>query len=138
MKILIVEDDKTNSMFLKGIFSPYGEVETAMNGVEALATIERELDQLKKPFDLICLDISMPELDGMSTLVKLRELEESRGHGGLGGSKVIMTTAYDSPKDILGAFKKGCEAYIVKPINREKLFEQVRALGLPLTEASKT
>ena len=125
-------------MFLERVLSPYGTCETAENGLEAIAAVERILGQSKQTFDLICLDINMPELDGMSALVKLRELEEAHGFGGLSGSKVIMTTAINSSKDILGAFKKGCEAYLVKPINREKLFEKISSLGLAITEASKT
>ena len=52
------------------------------------------------------------------------------GIGGLDGVKVIMTTALGDSKNIMGSFSEGCEAYIVKPIRKQKLIEEMAKLGL--------
>ena len=96
--------------------SEYGNCYIAVNGREAVDAVKEALDA-DKPFDLICLDIMMPEVDGVEALEAIREMEKARGIGGLGGVKVIMTTAKDRSKDILGAFNSGCEAYLIKPVH---------------------
>ncbi|HMK65399.1 MAG TPA: response regulator, partial [Thermodesulfobacteriota bacterium] len=79
-----------------------------------------------KPYDLICLDIMMPEMDGQELLKKICSAESDMG---VPEVKIIMTTALDDSKNIMTAFRNQCEAYLVKPIRREKVEEQLRAFG---------
>lgn len=81
-------------------------------------------------YDLICLDIMMPQMDGHDTLAAIRQIEKEHGINGLDGAKVIMTTALSDSKNIMGAFRTGCEAYIVRPVAKEKLLEEMGKLGL--------
>jgi two-component system chemotaxis response regulator CheY len=130
MKTLIVEDDFLSRSLLSTLLSEYGVCHVAVNGQEALNAVERGLVE-NDPYDLICLDIMMPVMDGQQALQKIRKLEEEHGIGGLDTAKVIMVTAADDSKNIMRAFRQGqCEAYLTKPLDREKLITHIRDLGL--------
>lgn len=129
MKCLIVEDDFAARKLLQVYLSDYADCFIAVNGHEAVEAIREALEE-GESYDLICLDIMMPEMDGHKALEAIRQVEKEHGIGGLDGVKVIMTTALDDSKNIMGAFRTGCEAYIVKPIRKEKLLEEIKQLGL--------
>lgn len=130
MKTLIVEDDFLSRSLLSTLLSEFGICHVAVNGQEALNAVERGLVE-NDPYDLICLDIMMPVMDGQQALQKIRRLEEQHGIGGLDTAKVIMVTAADDSKNIMKAFRQGqCEAYLTKPLDREKLITHIRDLGL--------
>jgi two-component system chemotaxis response regulator CheY len=130
MKILIVEDEFVSRAKLQKILSTFGDCHVAVNGQEGLLAVKQALDD-GEPYDLICLDILMPQLDGHAALEKIRSMEEERGIRGLDHVKVIMTTGLNDPKSVMRAFMKGqCEAYLPKPVNREKLLEQMAKLNL--------
>ncbi|KAB2892178.1 MAG: response regulator [Desulfobulbaceae bacterium] len=130
MKTLIVEDDFLSRSLLSTLLSEFGVCHVAVNGQEALNAVERGLVE-NDPYDLICLDIMMPVMDGQQALQKIRRMEEQHGIGGLDTAKVIMVTAADDSKNIMKAFRQGqCEAYLTKPLDREKLITHIRDLGL--------
>jgi two-component system chemotaxis response regulator CheY len=129
MKTLIVEDEFTSRRVLQKFLSEYGETDAAVNGKEAIKAFKMALEE-GSAYDLICLDIMMPDMDGQSVLKEIRSLEEKKGIGGLHGVKVIMTTALGDKKNVFDAFRNGCEAYVVKPVDKAKFLEQVRHLGL--------
>lgn len=129
MKCLIVEDDFAARKLLQVYLSDYADCFVAVNGHEVVEAVREALDE-EQPYDLICLDIMMPEMDGHKALEAIRHLEKEHGTGGLDGVKVIMTTALDDSRNIMGAFRTGCEAYIVKPIRKEKLIDEMTKLGL--------
>ncbi len=130
MKILIVEDDFVSRTVLQEMLNPLGLCHQAVDGREAVAAFQRALDE-KAPYDLICLDIMMPNMDGQEALRQMRQLEKERGIGGSDMVKVIMTTALGDAKNIMAALVKGsCDGYLVKPIVREALLAKIRELGL--------
>ena len=130
MKTLIVEDDFLSRSLLSTLLSEFGVCHVAVNGQEALNAVERGLVE-NDPYDLICLDIMMPVMDGQQALQKIRRMEEQHGIMGLDTAKVIMVTAADDSKNIMKAFRQGqCEAYLTKPLDREKLITHIRELGL--------
>lgn len=116
--------------------SDYGECFVAVNGNEAVEAVKDALKE-GQPYDLICLDIMMPEMDGRQALEKIRQLEQNRGIGGRDGIKVIMTTALSDSRTIMGSFRTGCEAYIIKPIEKQKLLKELEELGLTQTQTSR-
>jgi two-component system, chemotaxis family, chemotaxis protein CheY len=128
MKTLIVEDDFTSRKMLQGLLLPYGHCDIVVNGKEA---IEAFLLAWKEnhPYDLICLDIMLPVMDGQETLKEIRRLEAERGLHGLSRVKIIMITALGDTENIMEAFKGQCEAYLVKPIDKEKLLKEIRPFG---------
>ncbi len=129
LKILIVEDDFVCRKLLQMCLSEFGDCFIAVNGQEAVEAVGSAYDE-GYPYDLICLDIRMPEMDGQEALRAIRRIEHERGIAGLDCIKVIMTTGLDDSGNIIGAFKTGCEAYIVKPVEKDKLFKEMEKLGL--------
>lgn len=128
MHFLIVEDDVVSSTLLQNLLREFGTTVSVMTGTEVLPTFEKaHVDQ--RPFDLICLDIMLPGMDGQSILKKIREWEEEHGILGLDSVKVIMITALNDRHNILEAFRSQCEGYIVKPITKDKVVEQLEFLG---------
>lgn len=129
MKSLIVEDDFTSRLFLQTVLLQYGEAHVAVNGKEAVHVFWEAME-MGHPYDVVCLDIMMPEMDGHATLDKIREIEEKDGVVGLKGVKVIMTTALGDMENIMAAFKGQCDAYLVKPIDAQDLVKHLRNFNL--------
>jgi len=129
MKTLIVEDDFTSRTLLQELLNSYGEVHIAVNGKEAVEAA-RAAVYSGRPYDLVCLDIMMPEMDGYQALKQIRAIEEERGVLSSQGAKIFMTTALDQVKNVIEAFRGLCDAYLFKPIDKAKLIEQLKEAGL--------
>lgn len=129
MKTLIVEDDFTSRLLLQELLKGYGTVHLAADGKEAVAASKAALDS-DTPYDLICLDIMMPGMDGQAALQEIRDYEESKGIFSTDGMKVIMVTALGDLKNVGTAFYSLCDAYLTKPLSRQKLDEELKKLKL--------
>lgn len=129
MKILIAEDDLASRKFIFKYLSEYGDCDITVDGMEALEAFLLA-HQEEQPYDLICLDIMMPNLDGLKTLKAIRDIEKQKGIEGKERVKIIMTTALNDLQNINEAFDSDCEGYAVKPIDTEKLTEVMNKLGL--------
>ncbi|HIJ89991.1 MAG: response regulator [Desulfobulbaceae bacterium] len=130
MKILIAEDDFVSRTLLQEMLSPLGICHVAMDGLEAMAAYKQALE-MKEPYDLICLDIMMPNLNGQEVLRQIRDIEKERCIGGSDMSKIFMVSALDDAKNIMAALVKGsCDAYLVKPVDGEKLLAEIKRVGL--------
>lgn len=128
MRALIVEDEFLSRKVLRSFLMALFEVEIVVNGREAVEAVKLALDE-ETPYDLILMDIMMPEVDGIEALAKIRELEKLKGHNSR--SKVIMTTALDDPQTVLKSFYDGeASAYIVKPVSKDGLYKELEKLGL--------
>jgi two-component system chemotaxis response regulator CheY len=120
MKALIVEDDFSSRILLQELLAPYGQCHIAVNGREAVSAYHIALDA-GQPYDLVCLDIMMPEMDGHAALKEMRALEELKGIDSTHGAKIIMTTALGDVKNVAAAYKAMCDGYLVKPVDKAKL-----------------
>jgi len=130
MKVLIAEDDFIARRLIKDILSPYGECDIVADGEEATKAFQLAWDE-KKPYDLVCLDIMMPNVNGQEALRRIRSLEKEKGIKGSQEAKVIMITVLDDPKTVVEALHKGgATSYIVKPVNKGKLLDELRSLKL--------
>jgi len=130
MRFLIVEDDLTSRRLLEKILEPYGQCESVVNGREAVEAFSRALEE-KRPFNLVCMDIMMPEMDGQAALKAIRQTEKDRGVLPKDEVPVIMTTALDTPREVVEAFYRGgCTEYMVKPIEKRKVLDFLREHGL--------
>jgi two-component system chemotaxis response regulator CheY len=119
MRSLIVDDDDIGRMMLAAFIEDFGICDLAENGKVALELYNNAIAE-GQPYDLVCLDIIMPVMDGRSTLARIRETDKIRGSR----SKVFMISACNSPKDIQGAFFEGdCDDYVVKPFHREAIMQ---------------
>ncbi|MCB0352322.1 MAG: response regulator [Bdellovibrionales bacterium] len=128
MKSLIVEDDFVSRKILQKILSRFGESDVAVDGKEALSAFDLALQENTR-YDVICLDINLPFLDGQEVLKAIRARERDLGIHGLECVKVIMTTGRDDTASILTAFREGCEAYVKKPFTREEIVSKLSDLG---------
>ncbi len=122
MKILVVEDDSASRLMLQRFLEAYGEVHTAINGRDAVASFHLAMTQ-QKPFDLVYLDILMPEMDGHEALRAIRDIDTENY------TKVVMTTTLADADNVKRAIKGRCDAYIVKPVTRDALARNLRSLG---------
>ncbi len=129
MRVLIVEDEPITRTIMKKMLSHFGDCDVAVNGQEAIDACALAWEE-KKPYDLICMDIMMPNVSGRDALRQIRAMEEARNVNSRDGIKVVMTTALDDSETVEAAFREGATGYLVKPITREKLVEELRRLDL--------
>jgi len=129
MKILIVDDNFTNRLMLQEMLKSYGSINIAANGIEAIEAIIIGLEN-NEPYDLICLDIMMPEMDGQTALRQIRKAEEDAGIFSSNGVKIVMTTALNDLQNIQEAYAELCDGYLVKPISKVKLLHTLKQLNL--------
>lgn len=129
MKTLIVEDNFTSRLVLQKMLQGYGECHVAIHGKEAVQAFQEALEGAE-PYDLVCLDIMMPEMDGQEALRQIRALEAAQGTTSSQGAKIVMTTALRDSKNLFSAFANLCDGYLVKPIDKVKLLDQLRNLKL--------
>ncbi|ANA40638.1 MULTISPECIES: response regulator [Geobacter] len=130
MKTLIVEDDFISRKIMKELLASLGECDIATDGEEAVQAFRLALDE-HRPYDLVCMDIMMPNMDGHEALEQIREIERGLGLNGAQEVKVIMTTALDDPKNVVEAFYRGgATSYLVKPITKQRLMKEIRSHGL--------
>ncbi len=112
--ILLVDD---NPKYLKDALPFYGyNVETAADGVQALKILE------KNKFDLILLDVMMPNMNGWETLKAIRKKTETKY------TPVIMITAVNEEQKMISGLKTGADDYIVKPFILPNLLARMEAL----------
>jgi two-component system chemotaxis response regulator CheY len=131
MRILVVEDDFISRRLLCRYLEAFGECDVAINGREALEAVEAGIKS-GEHYDLICLDIMMPEMDGHESLQRIRNLEAADGMDVGMGARIIMTTSLEDSKNIREAFSGSADGYVVKPIEKKKLIQTLSDLGLEL------
>lgn len=130
MRTLIVEDDLVSRRFMQKLLSPLGECHVAVNGTEAVEAFSLALVE-HEPYDLVCLDIMMPEMDGQACLKELRRIETEMKVPPAQEAKIFMVTALDSMKNVMEAYYRGgCTAYLVKPVEKENLYAALREYKL--------
>lgn len=118
-KILIVDD---NPKYLQDALPMYGyEVEVANDGVQALRTLSKT-DLKENPFELILLDIMMPNMNGWDTLKAIRNNEKTKH------IPVIMLTAINEEQKMVSGLKIGADDYIVKPFVLPNLLARIEAV----------
>lgn len=129
MKILLAEDDFVTRKFMVNFLSKYGECDVTVDGMEAVDAFMMALED-EEPYDLVCLDIMMPVMDGYQSLKAIRNLEKERNIPEDKMAKVIMTTALNEERNVKMAFELGCTIYSGKPINQDRFEQALRKLNL--------
>ncbi len=129
MKILLAEDDFATRKFMDKQLSQYGDCDVMVDGEEAVDAFMMALED-EEPYDLVCLDVMMPVMDGYQVLKAIRGIESQKGIPKKDCVKVIMTTALNDERNVKLAFELGCEAYVGKPIDVEKFEKVLKKLGL--------
>ena len=129
MVTLIVEDDFTIRLLLQRMLAPFGECHVAADGEEAVEAFQIAL-AAGRPYDLVCLDVMMPRMDGQAALKIMREMEEARGIVSVHGSKIVMVSALGDYRSISTAHWNLCDAYLVKPVDQATLLRTLADLRL--------
>jgi DNA-binding response OmpR family regulator len=115
--ILIVDDEPNIVMSLEFLMRKNGyQVGIARNGTEALAAIDQT------PYDLVLLDVMMPDVDGYQVCRAIRD------NAARAATKVIFLSAKSQPADVQLGYAAGADLYIPKPFSTRQLMEKVREL----------
>ncbi len=134
LRVLIAEDNVVNQIVAERILSSFGcSIVTVGNGREAVAAIERE------PFDLILMDIQMPEMDGMEATRRIRSLPDDRAR-----LPIVAMTAHAMKGDRERFLAAGMDHYISKPFHKDELLLLIksikprvrRAIAMPVDAAA--
>ena len=107
MRILIAEDDFASRKAILKFLSAYGECDVTVDGMEAIDAFMMALEE-EDPYDLICLDVMMPVMDGYQALKNIRDIEREHNVDPADQARVIMTTALNEEKNVKKAFELGC------------------------------
>jgi two-component system, chemotaxis family, chemotaxis protein CheY len=127
VRILVVEDDFAGRQFLIRWLKPFGEVDVAVNGNEALRHFSVAL-ATGEPYGLITLDVMMEEMSGLTALAQMRAVEATYGPD-TPRARIIMTTALNDPETVKTAIQGGCDAFLVKPLIKDLLMKKIGELG---------
>ena len=120
LRILIAEDDYASRLYLYNILTAYGECDLTIDGIEALDAYFLAIDE-GLPYDVACIDIMMPKVDGLKVYKTIRKTEKDK-------IKIIMTTALTDSKNL---FDKSLEndIYLIKPISAESIINAMDKFG---------
>ena len=129
MRILIAEDDMISRKFLQKFLSTYGDCDLTIDGIESVDAFLMAHEE-SRPYDLVCLDIMMPKLDGLRVLKIMREFEGEKGIEEDKRVKIIMTTALIEQQTINQCISLGCNTYITKPIDTNELINIMKDIKL--------
>jgi len=116
---LLVDDSPTIRIVMQHLLGQYGfECDQAATGS---AAIQQFVEQLKEPepYELVCLDVGLPDVDGMSVLTQIRRLEKEAV--GRRTVHIVVLTADDSEQTVRSMLSDGADAYYLKPFDRAAL-----------------
>ncbi len=129
MRALVVEDDFASRRMMQRLLAPYGEIDVVVDGEEAVDAFRLAWDE-SRPYDLIFMDIMMPKVDGQEATKRIRAAEKDMGILQVDEVKIVMTTVMEDPKNVIEAYQKGgATAYLVKPVDIDKLRTEMGRLG---------
>lgn len=129
MRILIAEDVQLMQKLLGKLLEPYGEISFAKDGREALSKFQESI-HTKAYFDLICLDINLPEINGLEVLKNIRAGEKLNHIPVKNRAKIVMVSSTNDANIVVKAINLGCNGYIVKPFSKDKIVNELKKLGL--------
>ncbi len=129
MRILLAEDDFASRKFMSNYLAQYGECDAASDGEEAVEAFSMAIED-GEPYDLLCLDVMMPVMDGYQVLQTVRDIEAENKVPKEKRAKVVMTTALNDDTQAHREYDAECEAYSGKPLDIEKFEKILRNFGL--------
>ncbi len=136
MRTLIVEDVHFLALILQRILEPYSQCDYAPNGTIALEKYTRSVIE-GNPYDLICLDLLLPETDGFEVLKSVRQFEGDFKIAEQDRTRVIVISTFHDRKTVQMARSAGCDGYVAKPFRKEKVLQALEKLKLIQYSAPK-
>jgi CheY-like chemotaxis protein/HPt (histidine-containing phosphotransfer) domain-containing protein len=120
--ILLAEDNLVNQRVARGILEKRGHTVTVVgNGREAVQSV------ITQRFDLVLMDVQMPEMDGLAATAEIRRLEEPMGHR----TPIVAMTAHALKSDEQRCLECGMDGYVSKPVDAQKLLDVINRLARP-------
>jgi len=130
VKCLVVDDDELGRELTLLCLEGIADCMTADNGLVAVEMFRTAFEE-GKPFDLILLDLLMPEMDGSTAAIEIRQIEKEWGVSVNDGVKIIVISSLNTPNDIIQAYVSAkSAAHLVKPVQPDKLISAMNKLGL--------
>ena len=122
LKVLVAEDNTINQRLVIGLLTALGHTGVVVNdGQKALKCLA------KLPYDVVLMDVMMPNMDGLEALAAIREGEQTTG----AHLPIIMATAHTEPGDRARFKRAGADGYVAKPIDQDQLqAEMMRVVGI--------
>ena len=127
-RVLIAEDDMVGRNLVERFLGGHATCRMAVDGLEAIGLFAESI-QGKDPYDLIFLDIMMPQLDGLKVLKAIRDMEARKRIPEKDRIKAIMITALNDQKTVMESYELGCVGFAWKPIDLKKLSNVLREIG---------
>ena len=129
MKFLVTEDDYVSRHALVSLLRGYGDVDVAVDGAESLAAFRTALEE-GAAYDLVFMDIIMPEMDGLEASLRIRELERLHGVAPRNEAKIIMTTGLCDPRTVFRALNRSqATDFLVKPCAADSVRATLSRVG---------
>jgi len=128
MNILVVDDEIVSQKKMMKILSSFGTCDGEKTGKSALKAIKSALENWKL-YNLITLDVSMPDISGIEVLSAVRKMEADRGLADDEKSKIFMVTSHSDVETVKACVGK-CDGYILKPFNRDVMTRKIKKTGL--------
>jgi len=130
IKCLVVDDDQLGRELISFYLVGIANCEMAENGIQAVDMFRNTFEN-GEPYDLIILDIVMPEMDGHSAAMQIRQIEKEWGVAIGDGVNIIVLSSLHTPNDIIQAYVAARSvAHLVKPVKPEKLLKTLSKLGI--------
>ncbi|MDA8139483.1 MAG: response regulator [Desulfobacteraceae bacterium] len=125
MKILIIDDEMAALTKMKALLAPYGDCTLCTNAAQALQLCTKSI-KAGVAFELITIDIQLGDANGNDLLEKINQLElQERAPA----AKKLMVTASGTKENLVMAYSKGCNGFLVKPVKRDALEQKMLSLG---------
>jgi two-component system, chemotaxis family, chemotaxis protein CheY len=128
MKALILEDDYVCRLVLQRMLLDHGLVDVSVNGKEALALF-LAAHKGNAPYDVIFLDVMVPEMSGHTVLREMRAFEQKQGIVKDNAARILMITALGDKDSVVQAIRSGCDSYIVKPLRLQEIRQHLKKFG---------
>ncbi len=126
LSILVAEDNEINALLMRSLLGRLGHrAVLATNGEEALESWQAARSA-GAPYDLVLMDIQMPQLDGIETTRRIRGLETAQSGR---RTPILALTANTLVEDRYACFEAGMDGFLIKPLDREKLAEALAGLA---------
>ncbi|MDU0459726.1 MAG: response regulator [Geobacteraceae bacterium] len=130
VRCLLVDDDELGRELIAGYLEGVAECRMAENGLQAVEMF-REAFEDGKPFDLVILDIVMPEMDGHTAAREIRMIEKEWGVSINNGVSIVVLSSLNTPNDVIQAYVSArSAAHLVKPVQPDKLLAILGKLGM--------
>lgn len=134
MKILVADDELVSRAKLQKILEPYGSVEGFEDGSTATKAFQKACEE-GAPYDILMLDLIMPEMGGTEALKAIREIERELTSLRRRSRAFIVTSKSDR-SSIIAAVRAGCDGFVVKPFDPEVIEKKLEGFGIEVQSAS--